>query len=103
MKTTIRGHMVYRSWMNAITFAEAGEWETARAMIPPARPTGREVTSLFRIFAAAALAEGGMPMAAITFLEHAQLEKPEQEDFLKVLGLDRFRLTYGVMVVERSQ
>lgn len=103
MKTRDRKDMVHRSWMNAITFAEAGEWETAKAMIPPAGPSSREVTSLFRIFAAAALAEGGMPVEAIRFMEQACPEKPAAEDFLKILGLDGFRLTYGVMAVERRR
>lgn len=100
MKNMGRKYMAHKGWMNAITFAEAGEWETARNMIPQAVPS-RETSTLFRIFAAAALAEGGLPLEAIRFMEQARLEESAREDFLKIIGLEGFRLTYGVLVVEQ--
>jgi len=47
-----------KSWMAAVAFAEAGEWDTAREMMPVG-PRRAEVTSLDRLFAAASFAEAG--------------------------------------------
>lgn len=47
-----------QDWMKAITFAEAGEWETAQEMIPAPQLDSR-ISTTERIFMAAAFAEAG--------------------------------------------
>jgi len=48
----------FQRWMTAITFAEAGEWETARKMIP-AGTASKEIGWFAKTFMAAAFAEAG--------------------------------------------
>ena len=56
MKPTVEQ---YKDWWNAVAFAEAGEWETAREMTPDPGP--RTTTDwLERIFIAVAFAEEGL-------------------------------------------
>ena len=49
----------YKDWWIAVAFAEAGEWDTAREMIPDSEPK-TETGWLGRIFAAVAFAEEGL-------------------------------------------
>jgi hypothetical protein len=49
----------YKDWRIAVAFAEAGEWDTAREMIPDPEPK-TETGWLGRIFAAVAFAEEGL-------------------------------------------
>jgi len=73
----------YQSWMNAITFAEAGEWDTAREMMPTDRP----VTTpgwLEQMFMSVAFAEAGMHEEAVRYAVEA--EKEQQKKCAKVSG-----------------
>jgi hypothetical protein len=63
-----------RSVMTAVTFAEAGEWETARRYLPPRRPAGF-LAWLERHLVAVALAEEGLHAEA---LRVAGLRPPPQ-------------------------
>jgi hypothetical protein len=49
----------YKDWWSAVAFAEVGEWDTAREMIPDSKPN-TEIGWLGRIFAAVAFAEEGL-------------------------------------------
>lgn len=87
----------YRGWMMAITFAEAGEWETARAMLPA---TGRKKKAgyLERAFMAVAFAEEGMPEEAVRLMEDRQTHHiPALGDFLDAIGLRGVPVTYAVL------
>jgi len=92
----------FQKWMTAITFAEAGEWETARQMAPV---LGRsKVVSLFhKTFMAAAFAEEGLHAEAIKIAEGLSLEAPRADDFLNSLGLGGIRMTYGVFATESAR
>lgn len=86
----------YRGWMMAITFAEAGEWETAREMLPA---TGRkkEAGYLERAFMAVAFAEEGMPEEAVRIMDNQPHHVPGLGDFLDAIGLRGVPVTYAVL------
>lgn len=85
------------SVMTAVTFAEAGEWETARGYLAP--PRGRGLAAwLERHLAAAALAEEGLHDEALRIAagEAPRLPiQPREEDALDALlrrrGVRMFR------------
>lgn len=84
-----------RSWMSAVTFAEAGEWETARSMIP--LPTKSRWAEIFeQTFMAAAFAEEGMHEEAQRLIAPEQQGKRIRK-FLESTGLRHARMTYGVL------
>jgi hypothetical protein len=49
----------YKDWRIAVAFAEVGEWDTAREMIPDSKPK-TTIDWFGRIFAAVAFAEEGL-------------------------------------------
>ena len=49
----------FSSWMNAITFAEAGEFHTARQMMPAPSKAKNELSWLDKTFMSATFAEAG--------------------------------------------
>jgi hypothetical protein len=88
-----------QKWMTAITFAEAGEWETAKSMMPaPLR--SRAVSQFEKSFMAAAFAEEGLHDEAIRLAECPDLQAPKADDFLQSLGLGGIRMTYGVFATD---
>jgi hypothetical protein len=88
-----------KSVMIAVTFAEAGEWETARRYLPPPRRRGLAAW-LERHLAAAALAEEGLHEEALRL---AGAERPaplrrREEDALDALLRSRgVRMFRGVL------
>ena len=79
-----------KGWQMAITFAEAGEWDTARSMMPTKKRSGIE--RLFDYFTAVAYAEEGMVDEALRLID----AKPrEPRGFLDVVGLSQIRVTYA--------
>ena len=98
MKTLTR----FQKWMTAITFAEAGEWETARNMVPVGMP-GRAINQFQKIFMAAAFAEEGLHAEAIALAERPDSRVPSADEFLQSLGLGGIRMTYGVFATESAR
>lgn len=85
--------------MNAITFAEAGEHETARQIMGSTKSI-RTLSWFEKMSAAVALAEGGlhedaMKMAGGSFDATTQLS-----DFLKNVGLVEAHVRYAVVRIE---
>lgn len=89
----------FQKWMTAITFAEAGEWETAKTMMPVG-VRSKAISQFQKIFMAAAFAEEGLHDEAISLTEGLSLEAPKADDFLQSLGLGGIRMTYGVFATE---
>lgn len=93
----------FQRWMTAITFAEAGEWESARQMSPVTRDN-REISQVNQIFMATAFAEVGEPEAALAMLDQASRHNSGAAgDFLNSLGLSGVRVTYGVFATELAR
>ena len=90
---------IFQKWMTAITFAEAGEWETAKAMMPVC-VRNRTISKFEKIFMAAAFAEEGLRDEAISLAETQNLQAPNADAFLQSLGLGGIRMTYGVFATE---
>lgn len=85
-----------QSWMNAITFAEAGEWDIARQMMPNGRDR-HAIGWLQKIFMAAAFAEEGLHEEALLVMDNPlPLANASTDAFLRSLGLGGIRMTYGV-------
>lgn len=87
-----------RNWMTAITFAEAGEWDTAREMMPVSRPNSK-ISWLQRIFMAVAFAEEGLHQEALHFLDGHSVQHI-RNSFLDTIGLSGVRVTYGLLPAE---
>lgn len=97
MKTTMNKN---RSWMNAITFAEAGEWETAREMMPPPAPRNKLFELLEKTFMAVAFAEESLHDEALCHINKPRLARNRAGIFLDSVGLRGVRMTYGILQEE---
>jgi hypothetical protein len=82
----------FQETMMAATFAEAGEWDTAREMTPDTE-LSREPTWLNRIFMAITFAESGLHDEAIR--GNRGFNSAIAED----LGLQGVRLMYGTVSI----
>lgn len=91
----------YRSWMSAVTFAEAGEWETARTMIPVIKRS-KMADFLERAMMAVAFAEEGMPEEARRLVSASPQPPKRMKNFLDSIGLNNVRMTYGVLQEEAA-
>jgi hypothetical protein len=91
----------HRNWWTAITFAEAGEWDTAREFMPLSPPRN-EISRLQKIFAAVALAEEGLHEDAVQLLDDNSPGSPKKSDFLDAIGLRGARVTYGILPAESA-
>lgn len=88
-----------KGWMNAITFAEAGEWATAIAMLPEGRGK-RAFAWLQETSMAAAFAEEGMSEEALRIMNSQAPQANSSADaFMNSIGLGGIRMTYGVCAV----
>lgn len=92
----------FQQWMTAITFAEAGEWESARLMTPVSIRT-RAINTFQKIFMAVAFAEEGLHSEAIGLAEGLSFQSPCANDFFQSLGLGGIRMTYGVYATESAR
>lgn len=85
-----------RSWMDAVTFAEAGEWETALAMAPV--PTKSMWAAFFeQTFMAVAFAEEGLHEEAQILAGKKRQTPKGIKNFLDSVGLRDARMTYGTL------
>jgi hypothetical protein len=83
-----------RSWMTAVTFAEAGEWETARQLAPRPRK-GSLFAWIERHLVAAAFAEEGLHEDALRI---AGVVRAPEDDALDVILRGRgIRMFCGVL------
>jgi len=92
----------FQKWMTAITFAEAGEWETAKRMAPISIRS-RAINQFQKIFMAVAFAEEGLHAEAVSLAECPSLQTPSADDFLQSLGMGGIRMTYGVFATESTR
>lgn len=87
----------HQSWTTAATFAEAGEWETARSFMPPTRRS-RLAIWLEKTAMAITFAEAGLPAEALRYAAPTPAPMPAAtRNFLELCGLDQAHLTYGVI------
>jgi len=93
MKASITRH---RSWMTAIAFAEAGEWETAREMMPVSRPNNN-IGWLERMFMAAAFAESGLPEEAVRLVGNRQPSSRAGKGLLESMGFRGTQVAHGIL------
>ena len=85
--------------MTAVTFAEAGEWDAARAMTPDIQ-LSRKQTRLNKIFTAITFAESGLYNDAVLFLEPAvRKDRGFNSVLADNLGLHGVQLTYGTVSI----
>lgn len=88
-----------RSWMDAVTFAEAGEWETALRMAPlPSKSRWAEFFE--RTFMAVAFAEEGLHEEARVLSGAKQIAPKRIKSFLDSIGLRDVKMTYGILQEE---
>lgn len=86
-----------RSWMSAVTFAEAGEWETARALTPLTAKS-RWAELFEQIMMAAAFAEEGLSEEAKLLAGLNRQPQKRINNFLDSIGLrHNVRMTYAVL------
>ncbi|MCK9265062.1 MAG: hypothetical protein RBR09_01490 [Desulfobulbaceae bacterium] len=82
----------------AVTYAEAGEWDTAREMLPESKPR----TSLNWVeshFAAVAFAEAGLREEAVNLTSGRGVCSTLGRDMCESLGLRGVHLSFGYVTV----
>ncbi|HBI15244.1 MAG TPA: hypothetical protein DDY20_06980 [Desulfobulbaceae bacterium] len=82
----------------AVTYAEAGEWNTARELVPDAKPS-TELNWLEGHFAAVAFAESGLWEEAVRISSGRGVSRPRGKDFYESLGLKGVHLSFGYVTV----
>ena len=90
----------FSSWMNAITFAEAGEFDTARQMMPISHPRENRLSQLDKVFMSVTFAEAGLHEEALNILNVKLTENHQSVDFLEAIGLKGMNLKYAVLPIE---
>lgn len=88
-------------WMNAVTFAEAGEWETACTMMPKPK-NNKTITEFEKLFMAVTFAEAGIHEEALRIMKEPQPACFCMEDFFSAVGLNGVRVRYVVCNVETA-
>ena len=89
----------FQETMMAATFAEAGEWDTAREMTPVTE-LSREPTWLNKIFMAITFAESGFHDEAVRFMGPAAAgNRGFNSSIAEDLGLQGIRLVYGTVSI----
>lgn len=87
----------HQSWTTAITFAESGEWETARSFMPVSRQS-RVAVWFQNLCMAVTFAEHGMHEEAVRIVSAGEGQAPaRQMNFLELCALGNVRCTYGIL------
>ena len=85
--------------MAAATFAEAGEWDTAKRMAPE-KELSREPSILNKIFMAVTFAEAGLQREAVRIMEPKRHGNRGFNSVLaEELGLKGVKLMYGTVSI----
>jgi len=82
----------------AVTYAEAGEWDTAREMLAASKPR-TSLTWLESHFAAVAFAESGLHEEADRITSGREYSRPLGHDFYESLGMRGVHLSFGYVTV----
>ena len=89
----------FQNNMMAATFAEAGEWNTAREMAPDTE-LSRAPTWLNKIFMAITFAESGLADEALKFMRPGQVgDRGYNSRILEDIGLKGIQLAYGTVSI----
>ena len=88
----------FQKIMMAATFAEAGEWNTAREMTPTVK-LSREPSWLDKIFLAVTFAESGLHDEALLFTRKTAGKRGFNAATAEDLGLRGVRLIYGTVSI----
>ena len=86
----------FQKIMMAATFAEVGEWETAKDLAPSVELSSRQ-TWLDRFFSAITFAEYGLYNDAVSYLKQARVKNEKSVSITDDLGLKGVRLVYGTV------
>lgn len=82
----------------AVTYAEAGEWDTARELLPESKP--RTTLNWFEShFAAVAFAESGLREEAVQITSGKGVAGAPGYDMYERLGLRGVHLSFGYVTV----
>lgn len=82
----------------AITYAEAGEWDTARELLPETQPSTTR-NWLENHFAAVAFAESGLREEAVQLTSGKRISGAQGYDMYERLGLRGVHLSFGYVTV----
>lgn len=82
----------------AATYAEAGEWDTARELLPESK-SSKELNWLEGHFAAVAFAESGLWEEAVRISSGRKSSRPVANGFYESLGLKGVHLSFGYVTV----
>ena len=89
----------FQNTMMAATFAEAGDWDTARKMTPDTE-LSQEPTWLNKIFMAITFAESGLHTEAVRFLIPVPVRnRGFNATLAEELGLKGVQLMYGTVSI----
>ena len=92
-----RSDMKHQSWTTAITFAEAGEWDTARSFMPSLRRSKLAVW-FENLCMAVTFAEHGMHEEAVRIANTGAAAVPVRpRNFFELCALDNVRCTFGAL------
>jgi hypothetical protein len=89
----------FQKTMMAATYAEAGEWDTAREMTPEIE-LSQEPNWLNRLFTAITFAESGLHDEAVRYMEPVRVRnRGYSSPITKELGLKGVQLMYGTVSI----
>ncbi len=93
MKKTLKK---IQDMMMAVTFAEAGEWDTAREIMPEVRRTAN-ITWFDKIFTAVTFAESGLYNEALNMIEPREKGRGSSRSDFSELGIPGAHLAFGTI------
>jgi len=82
----------------AVTYAEAGEWDTAREFLTQSKPS-TSLSWLQNHFAAAAFAEAGLQEEAVHIISGREYSRQRGHEIYDSLGIRGVHLSFGYVTV----